>query len=151
MLLPEATKAVAAGHSHTLCLAESGNVWAVGSNARGQLGTGSASLPQPLPRRIAGLSSAALPLSSQPLSSPLSLQHLYPFAVYGFSGWSRKARLQLAKLPPTICDWPILKNFDQDQLRLCLDATNLALHTWTPGDDVAHSPMCRHRRLPRPL
>lgn len=74
VLLPESTTAVAAGHSHTLCLAESGNVWAVGSNARGQLGTGSASLPQLLPRRIAALSGALLPLiSPHPLSLPFVL------------------------------------------------------------------------------
>eukprot|EP00884_Botryococcus_braunii_P015207 jgi/Botrbrau1/236/Bobra.0022s0212.1 len=56
LLLPEATTAVAAGHSHTLFLAASGNVWTVGSNSRGQLGIGTSSALEPLPRRISALS-----------------------------------------------------------------------------------------------
>ena len=43
MLLPEATTAVAAGSQHTLMLAESGDLWAVGNNRRGQLGLGKGS------------------------------------------------------------------------------------------------------------
>jgi len=38
--LPEPAIALAAGHRHTLCLSDSGNIWAWGSNAHGQLGIG---------------------------------------------------------------------------------------------------------------
>ena len=41
MLVPEPVVAVAAGYYHTLALAESGNVWAWGTNDKGQLGVGS--------------------------------------------------------------------------------------------------------------
>ena len=40
VLVPEPVVAVAAGYFHTLALAESGNVWAWGSNDKGQLGIG---------------------------------------------------------------------------------------------------------------
>ena len=38
--LPERAVAVAAGYFHTLCLGESGAVWAFGCNGKGQLGAG---------------------------------------------------------------------------------------------------------------
>lgn len=38
--LPERCVAVAAGYFHTLCLGESGAVWAFGCNGKGQLGLG---------------------------------------------------------------------------------------------------------------
>ncbi|GAB4821915.1 hypothetical protein N2152v2_008961 [Parachlorella kessleri] len=41
VLVPEPVVAVAAGYYHTLALAESGNVWAWGTNDKGQLGVGS--------------------------------------------------------------------------------------------------------------
>ncbi|KAK9791863.1 hypothetical protein WJX73_008713 [Symbiochloris irregularis] len=40
VLIPEAVTQASAGFYHTLCVAESGNVWSMGSNARGQLGLG---------------------------------------------------------------------------------------------------------------
>lgn len=40
VLIPEAITQVSAGFYHTLCVAASGNVWSMGSNARGQLGLG---------------------------------------------------------------------------------------------------------------
>lgn len=36
--LPERCVALAAGYFHTLCLGESGSVWAFGCNGKGQLG-----------------------------------------------------------------------------------------------------------------
>ena len=59
MLLPEAVTAVAAGSRHTLFLAESGDVWSVGSNSHGQLGLGNHLSHSPAPRRIPAL--AGLP------------------------------------------------------------------------------------------
>lgn len=38
--LPERCVALAAGYFHTLCLGESGAVWAFGCNGKGQLGAG---------------------------------------------------------------------------------------------------------------
>jgi hypothetical protein len=56
MLLPEGVVGVAAGSRHTLMLVESGDVWAVGNNASGQLGLGPKSGPSsPAPRRIPAL------------------------------------------------------------------------------------------------
>lgn len=59
MLLPEAVIAVAAGSRHTLFLAESGDLWATGSNSHGQLGLGSRIDHSPAPRRVPAL--AGLP------------------------------------------------------------------------------------------
>ena len=56
MLLPEAIVGIAAGGQHTLLLAESGSVWATGSNSRGQLGLGKAAPAASLrPHRIPAL------------------------------------------------------------------------------------------------
>ena len=56
MLLPEAIVGVAAGGQHTLLLAESGSVWATGSNSRGQLGLGKSAPAASLrPHRIPAL------------------------------------------------------------------------------------------------
>ena len=69
MLLPEGVVAVAAGSRHTLMLGESGDVWAVGSNANGQLGLGPKfGAGSPAPRRIAALAGRPPPLH------PLSLK-----------------------------------------------------------------------------
>ena len=55
-LLPEAATAAATGYSHTLLLGESGSVWAVGSNAHGQLGLGrEGGSTQPYPRLVRAL------------------------------------------------------------------------------------------------
>ena len=63
VLLPEPVVKTATGHHHTLFLTQSGNVWACGSNKRGQLGLGSkagshASTPQLL-EALAGPDSCA--------------------------------------------------------------------------------------------
>ena len=56
MLLPVHVTKVAAGHHHTLFLAESGDVWACGRNTRGQLGLGSkAGSYVSIPQRVEAL------------------------------------------------------------------------------------------------
>lgn len=55
VLLPEAATDVAVGHSHTLFLTHSSDVWAVGSNRHGQLGLGSRTGQEWLPRRVQDL------------------------------------------------------------------------------------------------
>lgn len=58
--LPEAVTAVAAGHYHTLCLAESGDVWAFGRNTSGELGLGKGGAGEErLPRRVEALAGAS--------------------------------------------------------------------------------------------
>ena len=54
-LVPEAVTAIAAGHYHTLCLAESGTVWCMGSNEFGQLGVGAKDAQAQLPRLVKAL------------------------------------------------------------------------------------------------
>lgn len=59
--LPERAVAVAAGHYHTLCLSESGNVWAWGSDSQGQLGLGSSGPSKATePRLITSLQNAKI-------------------------------------------------------------------------------------------
>ncbi len=53
--LPERAVAVAAGYYHTLCLGESGAVWAFGCNGKGQLGLGKDVVLAPEPRLVAAL------------------------------------------------------------------------------------------------
>lgn len=64
MLLPEAASAVSAGSYHTLFLAESGDVWACGSNNNGQLGLGNDIECAHAPRRIPALAGLSLRLLS---------------------------------------------------------------------------------------
>ena len=63
VLLPEALKAAAAGHQHTLCLSESGAVWCMGSNSFGQLGVGSTSHGSSIPRLVKALEGETFPAS----------------------------------------------------------------------------------------
>lgn len=53
--LPEKAVAVAAGYFHTLCLGESGAVWAFGCNGKGQLGLGADVVLAREPRLVAAL------------------------------------------------------------------------------------------------
>lgn len=54
--VPEPILQAAAGHHFTLLLAQSGNLWACGNNARGQLGLGSKLGPEVRePRRVKAL------------------------------------------------------------------------------------------------
>lgn len=53
--LPERAVAVAAGYFHTLCLGESGAVWAFGCNGKGQLGLGKEVVLAREPRLVAAL------------------------------------------------------------------------------------------------
>lgn len=53
--LPEPAVSVAAGNHHTLCITESGNLWAWGCNREGQLGLGSLLIESPEPRLVASL------------------------------------------------------------------------------------------------
>ena len=55
MLIPEPVQQVAAGDAHTLCLTAGGSVWAMGSNAHGQLGLGEADLQSDKPRLVKAL------------------------------------------------------------------------------------------------
>lgn len=58
ILLPEPVVSVAAGQSHSLCIGESGNVWAFGDNRRGALGIGSAAEFEFGPRLVKTLEGA---------------------------------------------------------------------------------------------
>ncbi|KAG7669828.1 hypothetical protein Ndes2437B_g06016 [Nannochloris sp. 'desiccata'] len=53
--LPEPAIAVAAGNFHTLCLTESGHIWAWGRNKKGELGLGSDIDSSDTPRLVAAL------------------------------------------------------------------------------------------------
>lgn len=59
VLVPEPVVAVAAGNTHTLALADSGNVWAWGLNDKGQLGIGPDLGSTPEPRLVKALQGAA--------------------------------------------------------------------------------------------
>lgn len=75
ILLPERAVGVAAGSEHTLVLAESGDVWALGRNHFGQLGIGQAAqLIQDIPHRISAL--AGQPSLHAPSSSLSHCQFL---------------------------------------------------------------------------
>ena len=73
VMLPEAIMHASAGHYHTLCLSEAGNIWSMGSNGHGQLGLGrdlACSASPRLVRALAGVTALATPSSTnavQPL------------------------------------------------------------------------------------